>query len=140
MLTPVDRWPVRRLRAFHDGRGSLVALQRSADIPFAVERVYFIYASTPGAARGFHAHRQLRKMAMCVTGSCTITLDDGRERGEIRPSEPDQGLVIEPLVWMEVRDFSPGCVLLMLASHGYDETDYLRDYDEFVRAARAASG
>ncbi len=139
-MKPVDRWPVRRLQAFHDARGSLVALQRPSDIPFEVQRVYFIYANTPGAERGFHAHRQLRKMAMCVTGSCTITLDDGRAREAIRLSGPDRGLVIDTLVWMEVRDFSPDCVLLMLASTAYDETDYIRDYDEFVRTARAAAG
>jgi dTDP-4-dehydrorhamnose 3,5-epimerase-like enzyme len=139
-LNPVDRWPVRRLRASHDGRGSLVALERPTDIPFEVQRVYFIYASAPGAERGFHAHGQLRKMAVCVTGSCTITLDDGLARGDILLSEPDQGLVIDQMVWMEVRDFSPDCVLLMLASARYDDADYMRDYDEFVRTARAAAG
>jgi dTDP-4-dehydrorhamnose 3,5-epimerase-like enzyme len=139
-LNPIDRWPVRRLRAIHDGRGSLVTLQRPSEIPFDVQRVYFIYASAPGAERGFHAHRQLRKLAVCVTGSCTIALDDGRARGEISLSEPDQGLLIDSMIWMEVREFSPDCVLLMLASTGYDETDYIWDYDEFVRTARAAAG
>lgn len=115
-------------------------MQCPTDIPFEVQRVYFVYASVPGAERGFHAHRQLRKMAVCVTGGCTITLDDGRAREDIRLSEPDQGLVIDSMVWMEVRDFSPDCVLLMLASAPFDDTDYMRDYDEFVRTARAAGG
>jgi dTDP-4-dehydrorhamnose 3,5-epimerase len=133
-------WQVRPLRAAHDSRGSLVAFERPDDIPFDVQRVYFIYASKPGAERGFHAHRQLRKMAVCVTGSCTVTLDDGRSREDVRLAEPDKGLVIDPMVWIEVRDFSPDCVLLMLASAAYAETDYIRDYEAFVRAARPAAG
>jgi dTDP-4-dehydrorhamnose 3,5-epimerase-like enzyme len=133
-------WQLRPLRAAHDARGSLVAFERPDDIPFEVQRVYFIYASSPDAERGFHAHRQLRKMAICVTGSCTVTLDDGRLREDLHLAEPDMGLVIDPMVWIEVRDFSPDCVLLMLASAAYADTDYIRDYDEFVRAARSAAG
>ena len=117
-----------------------MAFERPAEIPFDVQRVYFIYTSEPGAERGFHAHRRLRKMAVCTTGSCVITVDDGRVREDVRLSEPDQALVVDTMVWIEVRDISPDCVLLMLASTPYDETDYIRDYDEFVREARTAAG
>jgi dTDP-4-dehydrorhamnose 3,5-epimerase-like enzyme len=127
------------LRAAQDDRGSLVAFERPGDIPFDVQRIYFIHDSTPGATRGFHAHRRLRKMAVCVAGGCTITLDDGRLREELRLSTPDLGLVIDPMVWIEVRDLSPGCVLLMLASAPYADADYIRDYDAFVKAVRAAT-
>ncbi len=139
-MDPVDHWRIRRLHAAHDSRGSLVAFERPADIPFDVQRVYFIYASAPDAMRGCHAHRKLRKMAVCVAGACTVTLDDGRSRQDLRLAEPDLGLVIDPMVWIEVRDFSPHCVLLMLASAPYAETDYIEDYDEFLEACRTATG
>jgi dTDP-4-dehydrorhamnose 3,5-epimerase-like enzyme len=137
-LNAANHWQVRRLRAAEDDRGSLVAFERPGDIPFEVERIYFIHGSAPGAARGFHAHRRLRKMAVCVAGGCTITVDDGRLREDIRLSTPDLGLVIDPMVWIEVRDFSADCVLLMLASAAYADADYIRDYEAFLKAARAA--
>jgi hypothetical protein len=138
-LNAVDHWKLCPLRAAHDDRGSLVALERQADIPFDVQRVYFIYGSAPDAARGFHAHTALRKMAVCAAGSCTVTLDDGWSREEIRLAKPDLGLLIEPMVWIEVRAFTPDCVLMVLASAPYADTDYIRDYDAFMEATRRAA-
>lgn len=114
-----------------DGRGMLVALEECRNIPFEVKRVYYIYATQQGVARGFHAHRELQQLAVCVHGSCRMVLDDGRSREDVWLDEPNKGVMIGSL-WHEMHDFSNDCVLLVLASDYYDESDYIRDYDEFI--------
>ncbi len=116
-----------------DDRGSLVALEAEKTVPFVVKRVYYIFGTQAGVARGFHAHRNLKQVAVCVTGKCRIVLDDGKQREEAWLESPTKGLLIGDLVWREMHDFSENCVLLVLASEHYDETDYIRDYDEFLR-------
>ena len=120
-----------------DERGSLVALETDRDVPFTIERVYYLFGTKPGVARGFHAHRKLRQLAIAVSGACTMLLDDGEERQELRLASPDVALTIPPMVWHEMRDFSPDCVLMVLADAPYDEADYIRDYDEFRAALRS---
>lgn len=119
-----------------DERGSLIALEAERNVPFPIARVYYIFGTQPGAERGFHAHRDLYQLAVCVRGSCAIKLDDGRNRQEFRLDRPDLGLQIGPLIWREMREFSEDAVLMVLASAPYDEADYIRDYDEFVVVAR----
>ncbi len=116
-----------------DDRGSLVALEATRTIPFDVKRVYYIFGTQPGVSRGFHAHRALQQVAVCVTGKCRMVLDDGQRREEVWLNSPTKGLLIGDLVWREMHDFSPDCVLLVLASELYNETDYIRSYDEFKR-------
>lgn len=116
-----------------DARGKLIALEALADVvPFEVKRVYFIYDTTPGTVRGKHAHRQLRQMLICVSGACTIECEmpDGT-KSEHRLDWPNKGLLIEGMVWHNMKEFSKDAVLLVLASEHYDETDYVRSYDEF---------
>jgi dTDP-4-dehydrorhamnose 3,5-epimerase-like enzyme len=129
-----------RFRPLGDERGSLVALEAgpSMDIPFEVKRVYYIYGTGQGVSRGFHAHRELRQVAICVAGSCRVVLDNGTTRGDAWLDSPLKGLVIERMIWRELHDFSPDCVLLVLASAHYDEADYIRDFDEFIEATRHA--
>lgn len=115
-----------------DDRGSLVALESGKTIPFAIKRVYYIFETKAGVSRGFHAHRNLRQVAVCVTGSCRMELDNGMERRSIWLDSPTRGVLIEEMVWREMYDFSPDCVVLVLASEHYDETDYIRDYAEFI--------
>lgn len=115
-----------------DERGSLVALEAEKTVPFAIERVYYIFGTQQGVARGFHAHKNLQQVAICVTGSCRMILDDGRSCEEVWLDSPTKGLMISPMVWHEMHDFSEDCVLLVLASEHYDENDYIRDYDEFI--------
>lgn len=115
-----------------DERGSLVALEAEKTVPFAIERVYYIFGTQQGVARGFHAHKNLQQVAICVTGSCRMVLDDGRISKEVWLDSPTKGLMISPMVWHEMHDFSEDCVLLVLASEHYDENDYIRDYDEFI--------
>ena len=115
-----------------DDRGSLVALEAGKTVPFDIKRVYYIFGTQSGVARGFHAHKNLKQVAVCVTGKCRMILDDGVTREEAWLDSPIKGLLISDLVWLEMHDFSEDCVLLVLASEHYDETDYIRSYDEFL--------
>ncbi|MDI1320592.1 MAG: FdtA/QdtA family cupin domain-containing protein [bacterium] len=114
-----------------DERGWLVALEAQRQVPFDIQRVYYIYGTQPGVRRGKHAHRHLRQLAICLHGSCRFFMDDGRHKQKILLNRNDQGLLIEPMVWHEMDDFSVDCVLLVLASRLYDERDYIRDYASF---------
>lgn len=115
-----------------DERGSLVALEGAKTVPFEIKRVYYIFGTQPGVARGFHAHRKLQQVAVCVTGKCRMVLDDGKTRENAWLDSPNKGLVIGDMVWHEMHDFSSDCVLLVLASEYYDESDYIRLYSDFV--------
>ena len=115
-----------------DERGSLVALESGKTVPFEIKRVYYIFGTQPGVARGFHAHRKLQQVAVCVTGKCRMVLDDREKREEVWLDSPNKGLVIAEMVWREMHDFSSDCVLLVLASEHYDESDYIRLYSNFV--------
>ena len=119
-----------------DERGSLTSLEANKQIPFDIKRVYYIYGTEKGVARGFHAHKQLKQVAVCVAGKCRMILDDGNKREELWLDSPAKGLLIEDMVWREMHDFSEDCVLLVLASEHYDETDYIRDYDEFIGSSQ----
>jgi len=126
-----DNCELLQLAVKGDERGSLVAIEGGGSLPFEIRRVYYIYGTLPDVARGFHAHKDLEQLAICVSGSCSMIIDDGRERREIPLGQPDQGLYIGSMLWREMHDFSPDCVLLVLASRHYDEADYIRDYAEF---------
>jgi len=119
-----------------DNRGSLVSLEALKTVPFDVKRVYYIFGTKAGVSRGFHAHRALQQVAVCVTGRCRMVLDDGHRREDVWLDSPTKGLLIGELVWREMHDFSPDCVLLVLASQHYDETDYIRSYDEFKKVSK----
>ena len=115
-----------------DSRGSLIAIESNKDIPFDMKRIYYIFDTKPGVVRGHHAHKTLEQMLICVSGSCTIVLDDGEKRSEVVLSDPSTGLYIGANIWHEMKDFSEGAVLLVLASDFYNENDYIRNYDEFM--------
>ena len=116
-----------------DERGQLVALEEYNDIPFRIKRVYFMYDTIPGVVRGKHAHKSLQQILVCVHGSCKIRLDDGKESQIVLLDEPNEGIIICDTIWREMFDFSKDAVLLVLASDIYDEKDYIRDYQEFLR-------
>ena len=122
--------------ALGDERGSLVVLESNKSIPFDIKRVYYIFATQAGVARGFHAHKQLKQVAVCVTGKCRMVLDNGKEQESVWLDSATKGVLIEDMVWREMHDFSDDCVLLVLASEHYDESDYIRNYDEFKSAVR----
>lgn len=118
-----------------DDRGNLIALEElSAEVPFEVKRVYYSFDTQPGSVRGNHAHRHLRQLVVCVCGAFTFTCEmpDGT-RTEHRLDWPNKGLLVEGLVWREIKDFSKDSVMLVLASEHYNEADYIRDYGEYLR-------
>ena len=87
-------------------------------------------------ARGFHAHVDLKQIVLAVKGSCNFIVDNGKKKEEIKLSKPNKGLLIEGLVWREMRNFSPDCVLLVLASENYIEKDYIKDYNKFLELVK----
>jgi len=115
-----------------DDRGSLVALEGDKTVPFDIKRVYYMFDTKSGVSRGYHAHKNLKQVAVCVTGQCRFVLDDGSKREEMLLDSPTKGLLIEGLIWREMHDFSEDCVLLVLANEHYDESDYIRNYQEFI--------
>ncbi len=121
------------LKGFTDGRGLLVALESNKSIPFDIKRIYYLTDLKKSEPRGFHAHKNLKQVAICLQGSCRFILDDGKAREEFTLSSPTQGLLIEEMYWREMDQFSEGCVILVLASELYDESDYIRDYNEFKK-------
>ncbi len=127
------RFEIRMLAKRGDARGSLVVAEAGRECPFPVARVYWVFGTQAGVRRGFHAHHRTRQMAVCVSGACTFLMDDGAHREELRMDSPDSALMIEPGVWHEMSDFTPDCVLLVLADAPYAESDYIRDYAEFKK-------
>lgn len=115
-----------------DERGQLVALEEKKEIPFDIKRVYYIYDTLEGVRRGFHAHKELKQLMLCIHGSCKVLLDDGKDKTTVVLNEPYKGIFIQSNMWREMYDFSPDAVLLVLASEIYDESDYIRDYNKFL--------
>jgi hypothetical protein len=122
-----------RLKHVDDGiDGSLTIAEAGRAVPFQIARVYFITRlSNPDAVRGKHAHRALQQAIFCILGSFELDLDDGERRISVVLDRPDRGIYLGPLLWHEMRNFSHDCVMLVLASAHYDESDYIRDYDAF---------
>lgn len=117
-----------------DDRGALVALEAHKTVPFDIKRVYYIFSTSQGVVRGMHAHLSLQQVAICVIGKCRVVLNDGSQSEEVWLDSPTKGLRIGNLIWRELHDFTPDCVLLVLASNHYDEDDYIRDYEEYLLA------
>lgn len=116
-----------------DERGQLVALENDKEIPFEIKRVYYMFDTLPNVRRGFHAHKTLKQILICTSGSCKIHLDDGYSTAEVTLDKPYEGLLIDSKLWREMYDFSHDAVLMVLASQMYDEGDYIRNYDEFIK-------
>lgn len=130
------KYEIIELQIKGDDRGSLIAIEQNKDINFDIKRVYYIYGTKKGVRRGFHAHKQLTQLLVAVSGSCKVLLDNGKEKKEIFLDDPTKGLVINSLVWREMFDFSDGCVLMVIADQMYDESDYIRDYSEFLNEVK----
>ena len=116
-----------------DDRGMLVALEEYKDIPFEIKRVYYMYDTKKDVHRGFHAHKSLEQILICIHGSCKVLLDNGTEKKIVSLEKPYEGLYIANKMWREMYDFSEDAVLMVLASEYYKEEDYIRDYNEFLR-------
>ncbi len=116
-----------------DNRGSLIALENLKEIPFEVKRIYYIYDTKPEFPRGAHAHRELEQVLIMMEGSCELVLNDGKNIKNIILNRPDMGIFIGKNMWREMKNFSYGAKLLVLASDFYNEKEYIRDYEEFLR-------
>lgn len=116
-----------------DDTGSLVSLESNRDIPFEIKRVYYIFDTAKDVIRGRHAHKKLKQLVVCTSGYCKFLLDDGRKKETVELSKPDVGLYLGNGIWREMFDFTPDCVLMVLASEYYDENEYIRNYDEFLK-------
>ena len=112
--------------------GNITPIQGQIDVPFDIERVYYLYDVPGGETRGGHAHKNLHQLIVAASGSFDVILDDGREQRTISLNRPNFGLYVTPYIWRELENFSSGAVLLVLASMKYDEMDYIRDYQEFL--------
>lgn len=119
-----------------DARGQLVALEESREIPFEIKRIYYMYDTLTDVVRGCHAHKSLQQIIISVHGSCKIRLDDGNEIETVILNKPNEGLYIANTVWREIYDFSPDAVLLVLASEYYEESEYIRNYNEFLELVK----
>ena len=116
-----------------DDRGQLVAIEAMKDLPFEVKRVYYIYDIPGGESRGAHAHKDLHQLIVAASGSFRVTLDDGNVRRSFTLNRPFQGLYVKPGLWRDLDDFSSGAVCMVLASEVYQQDDYIRDYEEFIK-------
>lgn len=130
------KYELINFKTLGDERGSLIAIEEGYNTPFEIKRVYYIFDTKVGVERGFHAHINLKQIAIAVKGSCTFVLDDGNKRKELTLNNPNQGLFIEGLIWREMKDFSEDCVLIVLASEHYNEKDYIRSYDKFLEVVK----
>lgn len=121
-----------------DSRGELCFLQYPDQLPFQVNRVYYLYNVGTGMQRGAHAHRELQQVMIALNGAFDVLLDDGTSRNTIHLDSCYTGLLINKMVWREMANFTPGAICLVLASMRYDESDYIRNYNDFLAAARDA--
>ncbi|GLQ49950.1 FdtA/QdtA family cupin domain-containing protein [Dyella flava] len=127
-----------QLQKHGDDRGMLIALEQDRNVPFAIRRVYYLFATNNDVHRGQHAHRRLHQLAVPVRGSVTMLLDDGNGPMEVVLDDPAQGLLIGSMVWRELYNFSHDCVLMVLADQLYDPSDYITDYAQFLREAKGS--
>ncbi len=127
------------LPKIHDPQGNLTFVESDAQVPFGIERAYYVYDVPGGSMRGGHAHKELHQFIVAMSGSFDITLDDGKDKKKFHLARSYYGLYVCPMIWREIDNFSSGSVLMCLASHKYEEADYYREYDEFMRARWAAA-
>lgn len=125
------------LPAVESEMGTLVFAVGGSDVPFPIAQSIWVHGMPAGAARGGHAHHRLEEVVCCIHGRLEIEVDDGRRRRTFLLDDPRRGLHLAPLVWFEIRSLDPGSGYLVLASTAYDESDYIRDYDEYLSVARA---
>lgn len=116
-----------------DERGHLISLEEFNDIPFAIKRVYYMYDTKEKIRRGYHAHKSLEQILVCIHGRCKVMLDNGHEKKIVYLEKPYEGLYVPNNFWREMYDFEDNAVLMVFASEVYREEDYIRDYDEFLK-------
>jgi WxcM-like, C-terminal len=121
------------LSRIYNRAGNITPVTNMVSIPFAVKRIYYLYDMPGGETRGAHAHRRLEQLVVAASGSFDITINDGINKKTVSLSRPYMGLHLRPGMWRDLGNFSSGAICLVLASEKYDETDYIREYEDFKK-------
>jgi len=132
-MPSIDDCYIIELPKITDPRGNLTFIEEDRHIPFEIKRVYYTYDVPGGAERGGHAHKILKQFLVAMSGSFDVILDDGRERRRFHLNRSYYGLYICPMIWREMDNFSSGSVCMAIASEYFDESDYYRNYEEFLK-------
>ena len=119
------------LKKHHHANGNLTAVNNGVELPFELRRTFYIYDVPGGAERGGHSHYTCQEFIIAISGSFDVTVDDGNDKYTFTLNRPNQGLLVVPGIWRTLQNFSSGSVCLALASHHFDENDYVRDYNNF---------
>ena len=135
----LDLCRIVELPKITDTRGNLTFVEGQTHVPFDIARVYYLYDVPGGETRGGHAHRRLQQLIIAMSGSFDVVLDDGRRQKTVSLNRAYYGLYLPNMIWRELVNFSSGSVCMVLASERYDEGDYYREYEEFLRAVRSES-
>ena len=130
--TTVNDCKIIDIRKYADPRGYLSVIEGGIDIPFEIKRIYYLYM-VPEAARGAHAHKELQQLMVAMSGSVSVTLDDGKDKKTFVLDKPWKGLLVVPGLWRDLDNFAGGTVCMVLASEKYESEDYIRDYNEFLK-------
>jgi dTDP-4-dehydrorhamnose 3,5-epimerase-like enzyme len=135
-MASVTECQILEFPRIHDPRGTLTPVESDRQIPFDIKRVYYLYDIPGGASRAGHSHKQLQQVLIAISGSFDVHVDDGSERRVFHLNRPHQGLYVPRMIWREIDNFSSNAVCVALASMFYDEADYYRKYDDFLRAVK----
>jgi dTDP-4-dehydrorhamnose 3,5-epimerase-like enzyme len=135
---PISDCKVINFPKITDPRGNLTFLEGNRHVPFDIKRIFYLYDIPTGESRGAHAHKELHQLLICLSGSFDVALDDGTEQKTVHLNRPWQGLHIPPMIWAAELNFDPGSVCLVLASMAFNESDYFREYEDYLRAVRAS--
>ncbi len=133
MKNNIHQCNILQLPKVHDRAGNITAIENNIHLPFDVERVFYLYDVPGGEKRGGHAHKELQEFIIAVSGAFDVLMDDGKNKKIIHLDRPFIGLHITQGVWRELLNFSSGAICLVLASHKYDEDDYIREYSQFKK-------
>lgn len=133
MKNNIHQCNILQLPKVHDRAGNITAIENNIHLPFDVERVFYLYDVPGGEKRGGHAHKELQELIIAVSGAFDVLMDDGKNKKIIHLDRPFIGLHITQGVWRELLNFSSGAICLVLASHKYDEDDYIREYSQFKK-------
>jgi len=136
---PLADCKIINLPKITDPRGNLTFIEGDRHVPFEIRRVYYFYDVPGGADRGGHAHKELHQLIVAMSGSFDVVLDDGRQKQRFHLNRSYYGLYVCPMIWRELDNFSSGSVCLALASNKYDESDYYRDYQDFLKVLRSVA-
>lgn len=131
--TTVYECNLLHLNQIGDRNGHITAINNNVEVPFAVKRIFYLYDIPGGESRGAHAHKECHQFLVATSGSFEVLLDDGITKRQVLLNRPDLGLHIQPGIWASEINFSSGAICLVLASHEYNEVDYIRDYDEYLK-------